>query len=112
MATFDIRVDGAFFVGNSGTPLFANAGTLRKIGGTGTTTISTGFNNSSSVQVQSGLLTLSAGGTNSGQFTTVSGTTLNFSAGTHLLQSSSSVSGPGNISVSGGIVKAQGRICS
>ncbi len=106
-ALLDLQADGAAFANNGGSALLANAGTLRKSAGTGATTIATACNNSGLVQVQSGLLALSGGGTNSGQFTMASGTTLNFSGGNHLLQSSSLVSGPGNLSVSVGTVNAQ-----
>ena len=97
--TFDLGADGTAFALNSGVPLFANAGLVRKSAGSGSSTVGINFNNSGLVQVLTGTLILSNGGTNSGQFTTASGVTLSFSSGTHLLQSSSSVSGPGNMSV-------------
>jgi hypothetical protein len=109
-ATFDMQADGTVLAVSAGNPLFANAGTVLKSAGTGTSTIGTPFNNSGLVQVQSGILALTDGGTNSGPFTTVSGTTLNFGVGTYLLQSSSSVSGPGNLWVSSGTVNAQGAV--
>jgi hypothetical protein len=107
--TFDLAADGIAFSLNSGSPLLANAGLLRKTAGSGTTTIGVACNNSSLVQVQSGILTLNNGGTSSGQFTTLTGTTLNL-GGTHLFQGSSSVSGPGSLSVASGTATVQGAI--
>lgn len=101
-ATLDFQGDGSAFLPNTGNPLFANAGTLRKSAGTGTTTISVPFNNSGLVQAQVGVLALTGGGTSSGQFTNSSGATLTFGGGTHTLLAASTVAGAGSVSVSGG----------
>src|SRR6185295_11835530 len=69
--------------------------------------ISTACNNSGQVQVQTGTLSFTGGGTSSGQYTVTNGTVLSFSGGTHLLQSGAQVSGPGAMSVGGGTVNVQ-----
>src|SRR5579883_2880918 len=104
---FNLTFDG--FTGNyGGGRTFANAGTFNKTGGTATATFSEdAFNNSGTVNVQSGTLSL-AGGASSGAFVIGSGTTLDFHTGTHTLGSGSSVSGAGTFSVSGGTVNVNG----
>jgi hypothetical protein len=106
--TFDFQADGTGPALNSGAPLFANSGTIRKSAGTGTSTISVACNNSGQVQVQTGTLSFTGGGAHSGQYTTTNGSVLSFNGGTHLLQNGSSVSGPGALSVGTGIVNVQG----
>jgi hypothetical protein len=64
-ATFDCM--GINTIGfTSGSGMVANAGLFRTMGPPATTTIATPFNNSGTVEVQSGTLNLSGGGTNSG----------------------------------------------
>jgi hypothetical protein len=55
-ATLDLTADGTLIYLYSSSGLFANAGTLRKTAGTGTTIVSIPCANSGSVQVNSGLL--------------------------------------------------------
>ncbi len=87
---FDVQNDAGFFY-NCGSlcgtaATFNNAGTFQKTAGTGTTGfITTLFNNTGTVTVQSGTLNLAAGGTGNGSFTGAAGTTLNFGGGTHTL---------------------------
>src|SRR3954468_13552919 len=90
-ATFDLLTDGNALILNSGTAVqVANAGTFRKTGGTGVSTINTVFNNAGVVDVRSGTLALTGGGTNSGPFiSSASGATLRFGGGTHALQDTS-----------------------
>ena len=109
-AMFDVQADGTVVGVNSGSPLFANSGTIRKSSGTGTSTIGFACNNFGLVQVQTGTLSFTVGGTNSGQFATTNGTLLSFGGGTHLLQSGSLVSGPGAMSVGSGTVNVQGTL--
>lgn len=109
-ALFDLQADGSAVILNSGTPLFANGGTIRKTSGSGTSTIGIPCNNAALVEVESGTLNLNAGGTNSGQFTIAAGAVLSFGAGTHLLQSGSTLSGSGAVSVGTGIVNVQGTM--
>ena len=104
--------DGAFSISatNFGDPdtgassIFTNAGTFRKAGSDPAhqTTISTTFNNSGTVDVQTGILSLAGGGTHTGSFATAVGTTLDFSGGTHNLNNASAVSSLGTLRISGG----------
>ncbi|MBI4528895.1 MAG: FecR domain-containing protein [Deltaproteobacteria bacterium] len=87
---------------------FSNAGTFRKTGPGTTTTSSVPFNNSGSVDVQSGTLSLAGGGTSTGSFDVDSGATLDFSGGTHNLNAGSSVTGAGKASFSGGTTNVGG----
>ena len=100
--TFDFTADGSAFSLSGGNPSVANAGTMRKTGGTGTSIIGIPCNNSGSIQILSGTLSLTDGGVSGGQFSGGSGATVNFGGGTHTLLSSSGVGGPGGVSVSGG----------
>jgi hypothetical protein len=63
----------------------------------GTTTINTLFNNTGSVNVQSGTLDLNGGGTATGAFTVQPGATLNFSQGTYTVQPQAHVGGGGTV---------------
>jgi hypothetical protein len=95
----------------TGSPLFANAGQFNvNPGSGGTASISVAFNNSSTVNIQSGTLSLSGGGTttSTGSFSVPAGTTLDFSSGTYSLALGSSVTGAGNFSVSGATVNESG----
>jgi len=79
-------------------PVFNNDGTLRKSGGdapsgivpTPSSAITVTFNNRGSVEVDSGLLRLTGGGTSTGSFTVAPGKAIEF-AGGHVLQTTSSV---------------------
>jgi len=89
--TFDIRVD-AFFDGDGigGTrTVFNNVGSVIKSAGASTATLEVTFNNANgNINVQTGILTLSAGGNKAGgTFTVATGANLNFS-GTHVFSGS------------------------
>lgn len=79
-------------------PVFNNDGTLRKSGGdapggiipTPSSTITVTFNNRGAVEVDSGLLRLTGGGTSAGSFTVAPGKSIEF-AGGHVLEATSSV---------------------
>ena len=66
---FDIAGNASFALA-SGTPTINNAGLFRKLSGTGTSTVAWAFNNTGEVDVESGTLALTGGGTESGTFTT------------------------------------------
>ena len=106
--SLDLQSDGDPFR-QYGSGVLANAGTLGKSAGAGTTTIELPCYNSGLIQAQSGLLNLTGGGTNSGQFVCADAGALGFGGGTYLLQGASSVTGPGAVSVSGGTVNVQGQ---
>ena len=75
---------------------FNNAGTVEKTAPAGTSTIGILFNNSGTVDVQSGTLSLGAGGSGGGQFTIESGAVL--TGGNYTLQNAT-VSGDGQLQV-------------
>ncbi len=104
---YELQSTGGLDPYSSLTGVFDNEGTFRKTTSTGTANVSSywTFNNSGTVQVQSGTLNvsgafnntgtaevqagnamnLSGGGTSTGTFNVLSGATLNFSGGTHSL---------------------------
>jgi len=102
-AQSDATISNAF----GGTSAFNNSGTFKKSAGAGNTAVSIPFNNASTVDVQSGTLNLSGGGTSSGTFT--GSGTLQFSSGTHDLQAASSVN-VSTVTVSGGTVNLSGSL--
>jgi hypothetical protein len=59
---FDVQGDASFLNNQGGSATINNAGTFKKSGGTGTTSITAAFNNSGTVLVQTG--TINAGGPN------------------------------------------------
>src|SRR2546423_4550598 len=58
----DFQGDLLFYNAFGGAVVFNNSGTVRKSGGTGTTTIGMTFNNDGALNVQSGTMSLSGGG--------------------------------------------------
>jgi len=75
--------------GGSKSPVFINAGTFKKNGGTGTTTVQVFFNNTGVVQLNAANLDLTGGesctGACSGSWSVASGTTLQFDNGNYTL---------------------------
>ena len=102
--TFNVMFAGEIDA-DSGSPLFANAGTFSVAAGVGSTAyFEVNFNNSSVVSITSGTLSLGVGGTatSAGSFSIAAGSTLDLS--TYLpydLPAGSSVSGAGNFSFHG-----------
>ena len=90
---------------------FVNSGSYIK-SGAGTTDISIGFNNSGSLDVQTGTLRLGGGGSSTGgSYTVASGATVEFSGGTHTLTDIvSGGSGTGRLLASGGTVDSSGTL--
>ena len=84
-----------------------NQGTFTKSGSAATSTISTLFNNTGTVNVQSGTLNLSGGGTDVGAIYTGAGT-VEFSGGTRTLDAASSITAA-NATFSGGTTTVNGR---
>jgi hypothetical protein len=109
--TFTARSDRALFWYAGPTPAFNNAGTFTEAAGTGSA-IYIPFNNSGTVNVTSGTLSLAGGGTDSGTFAVAAGATLNFFfdffGGYHNLTADSVVSGAGSVTVTGGTVDVGG----
>jgi len=109
--TFDCAFDGNMANGGGSGQAVANAGLFRKTASTNATTIFSpiAFNNTGTVEIQSGTLTLSGGGTDTGNFTTANGATLNLGGGTHNL-TNVTITGAGTFSVSGGIANFAGTL--
>ncbi|TWU27617.1 beta strand repeat-containing protein [Bythopirellula polymerisocia] len=105
-ATFDTNFDGEILDGFIGAPSqINNAGTFTKSGGAGTTRFHIAFNNTGAVNVQSGTLSLSGGGTSSGSFDVSAGSTLQISSGVSFV-AGASVTGAGTLDISNGTLTA------
>jgi len=86
----------------SGGQAFNNAGTFRKTIATGTTTINNnGFNNSGTVDIQSGTFGLISGGTSSAIFNAASAGTIFFNSNPYTLGSGATLTGSGNFQITG-----------
>lgn len=111
-ALFHVQNTSAITVGGGGGNRFDNAGTFRKSANAGTMTIASGlsFNNSGTVEIQTGTLNLGGGGTHSGSFDVPGGTALILSGGTHAANGSSSITGAGQFMVSGGAATLAGLV--
>ena len=83
-ATLDIQGDQDLFDSNGGSFTVVNAGTFVKSGGTGTTGIHRPIDNTGTVSVQSGTLTIAAGGNLQGSFDVAAGSELHFTGNTTL----------------------------
>jgi hypothetical protein len=92
---------------------FNNAGTLRKAGSSGTTTIGIAVNNTGLVDVVNGTLSLGGSGNSSGNavspgsYAVAAGATLGFSGNTNL-RAASSISGAGNVAFTAGTTDVLG----
>ncbi|MGA2557653.1 MAG: hypothetical protein ABSG04_15400, partial [Verrucomicrobiota bacterium] len=95
-------------VSSAASGTIGNAGLLRKTGASGTTTLSAAFVNTGDVQVQSGTVDLTGGGSASGTFEVSANATLQFGGGTYTLSSASSVTGAGTVLISAGTVNSSG----
>ena len=91
----------------TGTATLNNFGTLNQTAA-GAHAIANGvaFNNSGTVNVDAGTLTIAGGGTDSGLYDVDTGTTLNFSGGTRNLGAGTNITGLGTLAVSGATVNA------
>ena len=91
-----------------------NAGVFQVSAGTGTTSLDSNWtiNNTGTVQVQSGTLSLGGGGTSSGPFQVSPGAALQFNVGTYTLNAGSNVSGGGSVVLSGATVNFSGTSAS
>src|SRR3954452_18420151 len=88
---------------------FNNAGTFRKSVATGTTSVNNnGFNNSGTVDIQSGTFALISGGTSTSVFNAASGATVLFNATTYTLGSGATLTGSGTFQISGGTLAVTG----
>ncbi|KAF0176670.1 MAG: repeat-containing protein [Limisphaerales bacterium] len=104
-AVFEARANTTLYESGDGTiKTFNNSGTVRRTVGTGNTVWSGLFNNSATLIVETGMLSLSGGGTSAGSFTNLAGATLEFSGGTHTLNQGASFTGAGTSLIDGGTV--------
>jgi RHS repeat-associated protein len=99
--TFTVQNDQSiFFFGPGATPIFSNSGTFVKAAGTGTTTFDNiPFNNTGTVNAQSGTIDFAGGGTTTGAFAIASGATIDVSTTTYTLGTGATVTGPGFLRV-------------
>ncbi|MFQ5593656.1 MAG: beta strand repeat-containing protein [Anaerolineae bacterium] len=86
-----------------GTNRFDNAGTVTKSAGSGTSRIDVAFNNTGTVNVNSGILGLNGGGTHGSTFNVAAGKILQFAGGTHSLDGVT-FGGAGTAEITGGTV--------
>ena len=98
--TIDLQDDADFYQWYGNLSTFNNAGTLIKSNGTttGESSISGLFNNTGTVQVKAGTLTLYSGGTNTGSFSIDAGSTLRITAD-YNFNTGNSVTGAGNFNI-------------
>ncbi len=101
LASGTITISADVSTDNEGGGTIGNAGLLRKTGTTGTTTLNVALVNSGDVQVQSGTLDLTGGGSASGTFEVSANATLQF-GNSYTLGSPSSVTGAGTVLMSSG----------
>jgi hypothetical protein len=102
--TFNINCDQSYSGNGSSAAapdVFNNIGTLTKSTTAGTTTFQTQFNNSGTVNVQTGTVAINGGGTQTGTFSLSTGTALALN-GTHSFSPAGSVTGSGTLVVNGG----------
>ena len=109
--TYDLQGDYPISIGGGGggmAPYFSNAGLLRKSGGGGISAINVLFNNQNgTIEVDSGMLSLSGGGSSSsGVFTVAAGAVLDLTGGSSPTWAGLVTgSGAGQMQLSGGVVK-------
>src|ERR1039458_9103613 len=97
-ALFDIQCDQVVVNGIL-LATFHNAGLVRKRIATGTTTFNVFFDNSGSVQAQTGTINFAGGGNLGGSFQAGSGAAINFNVGTYTLSSPPNFQGPGPVQI-------------
>jgi uncharacterized repeat protein (TIGR01451 family) len=102
--TLGLATDGRI----AGAGTLTNQGTLVKTGGGGTSAIDVPFtSNAAGIDINTGKLQFSAGGTMSGTSIDIGPNALEFSGGTMSIQSGSSMTGTGTLRLSGGTTSIQ-----
>jgi hypothetical protein len=109
-STFTTSFNGTMSGGSAG-GTFNNAGTFTKSAGTLTTILVTA-NNTGTISVESGTVSLNAGGTHSGIFSPDAGATLRFGGGTHILEAGTSLTGSGTVQLSAGTLTLNSAVSS
>jgi hypothetical protein len=101
-ATFTNTFDGNWLYNlGGGLSTFTNQGTFHKSAGAGTTTISSALNNSGTVNVSAGTLSLVGGGANGAAFVVAAPATLEFSSA-YALNAGTTITGAGTASLNAG----------
>ncbi len=97
----DYPDESGFFSGDTGDSIdIVTGGILRKSAGTGTNTIGWSVDNQGTVDVQSGMLRLNAGGELGGQLVATNSATLHLDGGTFTLVNGGQFTGAGNLLIS------------
>ncbi len=103
--------NGSFTVNSglatNGTGVFENSGTFTKLGAGGATFGQIEFNNTGSVDIQNGTLTLAEGGTHTGDFMIATGAELSFND-THVFEGTTNITGSGTFRQSDGTSSVNG----
>jgi hypothetical protein len=109
---FDVEGTGSIYLTFGNPSRFDNAGTFRKANNLATTTVSASIslNNYGTVDIQSGALLLAGGGFNTGTINIPAGTTLNLAGGTFTSTTDSTLTGAGNLTVSGASATLAGLV--
>jgi hypothetical protein len=101
-ATFALAAGSG--IGNAGgINALNNAGVFSQ-SGSAASQVAVPLNNTATLQVQSGTLDLSSGGSYTGSFSLSGGAMLQFGGGTHILNAGANISGTGSLSITGGSV--------
>lgn len=107
-ASFDIQSDGGIDFVLPGGGSISNAGTVSKSSGSGVSNFDVPFNNTGALNVNSGTVQLSRGGSHTGSALSVgAGATLNFNGGVHTLDGVI-LGGSGAVQISSDSVKVTG----
>jgi hypothetical protein len=109
-ALVDFQADVSIDRNCGNNEIFLNQGVLRKSGGTGTSTIYPTFNNSGTLDVQTGTVSLNGGGSGNGLFVAEPGATLAYSGGAYEVDSA--LAGGGSYRFTGGTVTLNGNLAS
>jgi hypothetical protein len=102
-AVFDYEGSGIGTLNTPGTHSLNNEGVFRKSSNSGNAVVGVSFNNSGTVEVHSGSLSILGPGTHTGAFQVDTGATLEFGyfgGAPHLLTASSQITGAGNLALS------------
>jgi hypothetical protein len=98
---FDVQGDLNLFLGGA-TPAFNNSGTFTKSAGSAALVIGVGFNNTGTVNGNSGQIRFNAGGSATGDFVAASGAAIEFNGATYTLNTGADLSGAGFVRLSSG----------
>ena len=106
-AVFDMQINngrGIFFNQGGTRTVFNNQGTVQTTVDTGEVFIDAAFNNSSTVDADTGTLSLRGGGTHTGNFDVASIALVQFAGGTHTLDVGTTITGAGETQITSGTV--------